>query len=461
MSRNNKQKGNGDKKTTITPKPAAAKAEVKEEIPTVATETVTPEDKKSTEVAKTKKEDLSLIRIGAGKSNSHNLSPDSKVQLAVLMQERYVRNPDKTIEKYGTEFLMEVDENIDILVVLSMMDLRQSFIDNGVPLIAAGSGKQLLQLNAACEIFGIQLPKEQLKIAQANPTSEMEVDLNKAVVHEKTKEAIENDRKARREAVEKIPNVDPTAVKDDEDLKKTLTYFLTKQSSNMARNILAVIEFMRNYRNHIAKTADEKLQLEDRTCGAWLEDVLSFVKPSLITGGIISSICNALKTHDNVVYAHVMLSRQLKGNEAVCPLNDEQIADLVRTFIKVQHIHSLPTIDKDGKELPKGDLFETKAVKALYNGNEDLVTGIISCEEDTQKSAYFNALSYYYGVTSKNVNEFVDMNWKELMRKKIGQILNVYLPQESKMSTYSGYPGEITEFPERKAVETPAEEKKN
>lgn len=458
MSKNNKSQGT---KATKTPKPQTqAKPEVKEE-KVITPEVVTPDEAKAKTAAKEAK-DTGLIKVSVGKQSASKLSPDSKVQLAALMQERYIRNPDTTVEKYGKEFFIEIDEAIDVMVVLALTDARQECLESGIPLLAKGSGKQLLALNAACEIFGIQLPKDQLKIAQKNPEQEVEVNLSDATVNEKTEALIKSDIETRKEYVDKLPNMDPTKVKDEEDLKKTLNYILTKQGHQMARNILDAIEFMRKYRHHLATTADEKLALEDRTIGEWLEEVLSFAKPSLLTSGLISSVCGALSKYGNPIMSHVMLSRQLKGQEAVCPLNDEQIGDMVRTFVKVYHANSLPSLDKDGKEIPKDDLVNTRFVKALINGTEKVLDDVIACETEEAKATFFSARSYYYAITRDNASKFANNNWKEIMRPKLGQILNIYLPLESKLN-YDGYPGTITDFPTETEVteEAKVEEKKS
>lgn len=452
MSKNNNKNSKPaatNKPADKTPKPqTAAKADVKKDVE----EIIVPEVEDATPAAK---KETGMIRIGMGTHNSSRMSAGDKVKLAYLMHERWEQNPNETVAQYGHEFLLEVKENIDTMTILALADARQECLDAGIPLYARGTGKELLALNVACEIFGIQLPKAQTKMLESNLDKEVEVNVTEASILDATDKAIKDDRETRKEFVEALPNLDPTKVVDDADLGKTLNYMLTKQGPNMAQNIINGINFIKEYRILVAKTDEEKAALEARAAGEWVEDILTVAKPSAVVNGIVKTVGGLLTKYGNPVMAHCTLTAQLKGKDAVCPVSDEDVVSLMKTFVKIAHKYSLPSVGADGKEV-KEDLFDTKAVKALTNGSESVIEEIMTLKEPNHKGPFYRAIEVFYGINTKNMNLYANVNFKDLARTKMGQIMNLYLPAENKMQTYSGLPSAITEFPQR-TVLSPAE----
>lgn len=441
MGKGNNKNSSAAKPAT-TPKPAAKVADKKAE--TKAEEVIVPEvvDEKTPEV-----KNPGLVRVGLGGHNSNKMSAGDKVKLAYLMYERWERNPEETIAKHGNDFFIEVQSNIDVMTILALADARQECLDAGIPLIAKGSGKSLLALNAACEAFGIQLPKEKTKLLENNPDTQLEINFTEATVLPATDEAIKADKTSREEYVLQMPELDPVKIKSSEELEKALRYHLTKQGANTALNIVNAINFMKQYRD-VDATTEDKAVYAVRMAGDWVEDILVVAKPSLILSGIVRTVSGLLGKHGNVIMAHATLASQLKGQSAVCPVSDEDIASLLRTFVKVSHKYALPSVGADGKEV-KEDLLESRAVKAIYNGSEEVLDVIIGLTEPDHKAAYYKTISTFFGIDSKSISKFGNTNFKELARMKMGQIMNLYLPLESKLSTYPGLPSDITEFPEQ------------
>lgn len=367
------------------------------------------------------------------------MSPDSKVALANLMQKRYIDNPDAAI-KYSQKFIDEMDNLIDATAMMAILDLREEAISKGIDVNLTLNGKKAFEVVEACKLLGINIPKP-----KALPDGQQMLQFKDAEVDPNIQAAVDNEKKARKRIEDQVPELDPSRITSDEELKAALEYKM-RSGSNVLKNLIDAIEWLRGFRNFKATTAEEKLKLEDRTIGVWINEILSLIKPTLLFTGLGRAVYVNASQDGTPITAHCTVRKNATEEDGRCILNEKQIAEVVVTLLKA---NAQFTLAKEPEKMKGKTLSDDKALQNLFSGNEQLIERILKREEPVDKKIYSMVLKQYYP------NPEGDMS--EKMHTKLGQLMNLYLPEAEKME----YP-EITdeqEYPESPAQ--PAEEKKN
>lgn len=369
-----------------------------------------------------------------------SMSPDSKVALATLMQKRYIDNPHAQM-KYSQKFIDEMDNLIDATAMMAVLDLREEAISKGVDVELKVNGAKAFEVIEACKLLGINLPKPKLL-----PDGQQSLQFKDADLDPTIQDAVDNEKKARKKIEDVIPELDPSKMTTDEELKAALEYQM-RSTPNVLKSLINTIEWLRSYRNFKATTADEKLKLEDRTIGVWIEEILSLIKPTLLLTGLGRAVYVNASQDGTPLTAHCTVRKNATEENGKCVLTEKQIADVVVTLLKA---NAKFTLSKEPEKMKGKTIADDKAMQNLFSGNEQLIEKILKKEEDVDKKIYAMVLKQYYP------NPEGDMS--EKMHTKLGQIMNLYLPEAEKME----YPEmlEEQEYPESTPAQ-PAEEKKN
>lgn len=369
-----------------------------------------------------------------------SMSPDSKVALATLMQKRYIDNPDAGM-KYSQKFLDEMDNLIDATAMMAILDLREEAIAKGVDIELRVNGTKAFQVVEACKLLGINLPKP-----KALPDGQLNLQFKDANLDPTIQNAVDNEKIARKRIEDQVPELDPSKMTTDEELKAALEYQM-RSTPNVLKSLINTIEWLRSYRNFKATTADEKLKLEDRTIGVWIDEILSLIKPTLLLTGLGRAVYVNASQDGTPLTAHCTVRKNATEEDGKCVLTEKQIAEVVVTLLKA---NATFTLSKEPEKMKGKTIADDKALQNLFSGNEQLIERILKKEDAVDKKIYAMVQKQYYP------NPEGDMSSK--MHTKLGQLMNLYLPEAEKME----YPEiqDVQEYPESTPAQ-PVEEKKN
>lgn len=417
-------------KKVVEPKKAAET----EEIPLV--ETV---DARETKLA------LSTQPSKAVANSAKLMSPDAKVNLACLMQKRYIDNPDAAI-KYGQAFIDEADNLVDNIALLAVLDLRAECIERGMDLNLTVNGNRIFPVEHACKMLGITLPKPKLL-----ENGQKSFEFTEAKVDKNIEEAVAQDRKARKTIEDRVPELDPSKITSDEELVKALEYQMRSAGQNAIKGLLNTIAWFKPYLLFKTTNADEKLRIESESFEFWIEEILKHIKPTLLFTGIGRAIYTCVASDGHPIAGHMIIRKSVLKDNGELILSEEEVAEIVTTLLKSFHRFSL---DKEVTEI-KDKKIDERAIKALLSGSEALIETILNKVEPSDKKSYSLVQNGYFPSAEASAE------LRDSMHRKIGQILNLYLPITERMEHYPAMTQD--EYPastEPTVVET-VEEKKN
>lgn len=348
------------------------------------------------------------------------MSPDSKVNLACLMQKRFIDNPDATM-KYSQAFLNEADNLIDNIALLAILDLREECIEKGLDLNTEINGNRVFQVEEACKMLGITLPKPKLL-----PEGQQSFNFVDAIVDTNIDNAVKEDRQTRKKIVEKLPELDPSKIENDEQVVMALEHQL-RSAPNGIKGLIIATDWLRDYTLFKTNKPEEKPALKLEPIGYWIEEILKLVKPTLLLTGIGRSIYVNIAQDGNPLSGHAVTHNQTLDENRTPLLTEEQIANLVTILLQKNVLFIL---EKEPEEMKGKSIADDRAMQALLRGSETLIDKIMSQEEPTDKKAYAMIRNAYFPVGKK----YIDL--ESQMRNKIGQILNLYLPISERMEQY-------------------------
>lgn len=391
------------------------------------------------------------LTTSAGKSmrdGASKMSPDAKVNLACLMQKRYIDNPDASM-KYPQAFLDEADNLIDNIALLAILDIREDCIERGLDLNTTVNSARLLNMTEACKMLGITLPKPKLL-----SDGQQQLNFVDATVDANIEKVVKEDRQARKRIEEKIPVLDPSKITTEEEVIAALEYQL-RLTQNGTKNIIATIDWLRDYTLFKTTKSEEKPALKLEPMSYWIDEIFKRVKPTMILTGIGRSIYTNIACDGNPLCGHAIIHNQAMKENREGMLTEVQIAEFVTALLK--H-NALFVLNEESEKMKDKTIIDDRAMQALLKGNETLIDGVMSQKEPVDKKIYNMIRNAYFPAGAGII--YVDFD--EQIRTKLGQILNLYLPISERMERYPEIiEGQGPRLADAPAEEKPAEEKKN
>jgi hypothetical protein len=263
------------------------------------------------------------------------ISLDTTVKLADLINNRYIK-PAQEGKHVDPNLLELADSNMDGLIVLSLLKIRAE-CGNDVEQKLILTNRATSALETVCASYGIKLPvAKQLTGAQEGQKSidfkeaEVPVDLDNAA-----KADVEKDKKiAGDRAKGKIAEtVDPTKIENDEQLKASLDAILHPASGKFmtASEVASAINFLKTVRIFKAGTDKDKVaELEKRTMGDWISELIQLVGNVFLCKGISNVICNYITASGNALTAFLTTKKSFGDKK----YSDESIADIMVALIE-------------------------------------------------------------------------------------------------------------------------------
>lgn len=402
------------------------------------------------EVTVEKKAEMSPEEEGILEANNflkskQKLSPDCKVIAANLMQKRYVDNP---------EVPSVVADGANIAIDALLADVMVTSIatnDDVFAMIIRRDESKYLAIQSFLGTQGITIPayktlpsptQEQLKKHGVNllPAESAIVtvsskNVSKEVIAKKKKEI---------ETINKKPNLDPTKVKDEAELKDSLTYIFVDSSCTIVERILKAINFMSAYLNIQAKGNKEE---EEAVKNLSKEDILNKVTETIgpatfVMNGLMYQPCKATNETRVPVSAFCMIKRMFETSKMFNEkMDDAFVAAVTKVLIlwscnsKIAEYKKMldrnkATIKKlEADKQKNASAIQTEGVAMRYNEAE-----IIGCEAIIKSviSLNFEVISSLAeDYTSEDKNSVKHKN----ARRIVANIIKAYHP-ESELSDY-------------------------
>ena len=258
------------------------------------------------------------------------LSPDAQVMALNLLHKSVVAPEDPALA-----FPEDVKKRANHIVAIGSLCALADHAANGDDSFAYLMQKSEYKcLAEAAQDLGFKLPKiEALPVLK---DGSLQLDAKEVKIPAETKKALKEEQKIREGAK---PELDPEKITSEEDLKKALTYMFAIKSRRLVEVLTESIDFMKKFRLHeasLAENADEaKAKFENYNSGDWLDDLFSYIKPSVFFTGIGRGMANIVGVEKNIIHAFIVFRDAIKtkdNNEPV--LDDQEIAYCVRSIIK-------------------------------------------------------------------------------------------------------------------------------
>ena len=423
------------------PKPEPAVEEIKEE---------KKEEKKDKKDKKEKKvptfipeevhhDELRVQKSSAGSAVQRS-SADAKSRIMTVIWEKYGKDAD--FAKQYPEAYTDMMRNLDVVTVLALADIQNELQERTASgeLKLTVSADQIMPLQNIAGMLGIELCEVK---ALPGSTDDKQLKIN---FPEELKEKKE----------EKKPELDPSKISSDEELKKAIE-FLLRETPNVAVNIASTIQWYHDYCIFKTDNADKKLEYDNRAISEWVNDIFSKVQPTAILRGLGRSLYLYTKETGSPITAHTVLHHHLSQ----LGYSEEAIADLVKALITEQFRYNLSTDPKANKD-PKEDKAMMAIISNIGNDYIDTLFKNFNAEitKDTTNEEQFQIKKAKEIVGRVRTNYLKDEAsekkcTEDALRMAIGRIINLYRDPMNPLMEYtqgSVTSSKVGEYPPKKVT---------
>lgn len=319
-------------------KQAAAKEQQKKEIKTPKTPGKAPEVKKPEENTEETVEEARVIATAMnpekilGNKRRGGLSPDATVQALDLARRVFVEEKDPDLQ-FPKETAIKVNKIVAVGILCTLADHSVNGNDSFAAVLQTQAYPSLA---SAAEDLGFKIPDIKALPAGKEKGTVM-LDSKEVKIPTEVQEKLKEEKKIRE--AEK-PELDPEKITSEDDLKKALEYmFITQGGRRLTGTLVDGIDFMKKFRMHeasLAENANEaKAKFEKYNSGDWLDDLFSYVQPSVFFTGIGRGMANVTLVEKNPIHAFIIFRDAVKDKETGNPvLSDQELAYCVKSIIK-------------------------------------------------------------------------------------------------------------------------------
>lgn len=372
---------------------------------------------------------------GAGSAGSAGPSADAYAMLAYVGYHRYAKNEE--FKKQYPEAYEQATRSVDAVWLLGMVAVQKDMIARAESgeLKLTVDAEMIMPLNETAKLLGIELaPVKMLDDGKQGTLNFTE---------SKFPEQLE---KYERPAIKEY-NLDTTKAKSDEELKEVLNYLLNS-TENVAKNVVAAVEFFRTYTINQESDGKKKLAYDDFDTTEWMDRLFALVKPGVLLSGLGRTVYLRTKASKSPLHSHALLHHHM----GQCGWNELQIASVVKMLVKENFRYNL----KNDPELEPG---QDKALVAISGelGNtyidELLALSNKKVDKDDPESENVKMAKGIIGILRTNYFPNTHTPTPEEMRNLIGSVLNLYRSPQSRMIEYTN----VYNYPVQTAAEKPAE----
>lgn len=319
------------------------------------------------------------------------MSADSKVLFVDLVQRRTVEKPRRD-SVYSPEFTEQLNVVADAMLVdvaineVACNGSTFRFIANKNPKVHEAFVK-------LAESMGMQIPALEALPAptkeQLNESGMEGEDTKDKVVIEVTEKDISKEAKQTAKAEASVKNsdveLDITKFKNEDDLRKALTYMMSAKPSPFV-NITEAVAMYRSYLMHNAKSDKEKDEVKNKSFEDLFTKVTEIVKNcTLVVRGFGSFLYNEVSSKKNPVSAFCILRNAAKNKETGIPyMDDETIAAMLRVIVRWVSVGKIEEQNKNISNAKSDIVTLSKDKKANKKGIEDLEEKIKTYENNIE-----------------------------------------------------------------------------
>ena len=269
------------------------------------------------------------------------LSQDSKVMLAYLTHDRYIKNPQR---EYPEVFI----EGANIMTDALIADAYVTEIVTGgsvVSMIIARDEKKYAAISNMLMAQGIKMPEfkalpapteEQLKLAGVAL-----LPAQTAVVTVKPEDVSEEVKTKKKEEIKlanKKVDLDPTKIENEDQLKECLTYIFVHGNDAIDVRVQKAIDFYNSYltvKATKAENSEEELKkVKSYSRSTLLSEISQIVGPCpLMPKGLGYFLYGAVLQTNSIVPAFCLYRRSALATSKGKDVDDAFIADIVRILI--------------------------------------------------------------------------------------------------------------------------------
>ena len=364
MSKNNKNNNSQNKKTSEKPaanantnantnaqknepqvkqgkKPAEKPAEKPKAAPTPPPADPVVEEKVAEEVAPKAPEKVDITKISL--SDAHKFSNDSFVRMMDVAERHISRMKPGEIATVKMEQLFEYN-------------------------LAWAMTKMAIQAREEKAQYKIALPNDDFLVQDAvdmlaslgvstttTPSADgKQMSLEFKEIDEDTAKAAKEEIKIEKATV--IPEQDPEKWENEDQARKGLAYILSQSPISLQNKFSTALMKLRVFRKNQESDAKKKESWDSVKIGALFEDLVNMLgkKATMLTKGLCQGTVTAMSCDHNPIFAHATIKYNLPS------LTEDEIADLMKTFIKVCNNNTAieeTTAFKNGILEPTRDLF--------------------------------------------------------------------------------------------------------
>lgn len=319
------------------------------------------------------------------------MSADSKVLFVDLVQRRTVEKPRRD-GVYSPEFTEQLNVVADAMLVdVAINEVACS--GNSFRFIASKNPKVHEAFVKLAESMGMQIPALEALPAptkeQLNESGMQGEDTKDKVVIEVTEKNISKEAKQTAKAEASVKNsdveLDITKFKNEDDLRKALTYMMSAKPSPFV-NITEAVAMYRSYLMHNAKSDKEKDEVKSKSFEDLFTKVTEIVKNcTLVVRGFGSFLYNEVSSKKNPVSAFCILRNAAKNKETGIPyMDDETIAAMLRVIVRWVSVGKVEEQNKNIANAKSDIVTLSKDKKANKKGIEDLEEKIKTYENNIE-----------------------------------------------------------------------------
>lgn len=347
--------------------------------------------------------------------NVSGLDANHRVELNGQIIDLFVKNPDAR-NQFGDTLCESMTQIAAVGVISAVADE----VVNGNSTFALTVKKSSYPaLLAAAKDMGIDLPA--LAALPAPSEETVQLPSTEIKVSEETAAAVAEEARVATEGDQGKIETDPVKVAhmSEDDLKKALTYILIttyKHQKNVKESLVKAVDFMHDYRIELARQAENSTEamnkIEDRSMLEWLNEIFSYVKPTIYMKGIGKGMFELINREKSPLSAFLIFRDYLTDKETGKPeWDDQSIADAVYAIVK------LICNDNIASETAAKD-----ALDKSKKGYRELAT---KYEEEIAKNK--NVLSYLDNVSFDILDNFLH-NTDNIVASARGRVWKVFFP---------------------------------
>lgn len=315
---------------------------------------------------------------------------------------------------------------------------------------------------AVANTMGVKMPAlNALPAPDAN--GNVAVTTASVKVSSNTKEVVKKEQKTLQEGDSGQYEMDPTKLVEmgEEELKKSLNYlFLTnknKKNSTLNATFAEGVDFMKKFRFAEAEKAENKdeavAKLNDRNMFQWVEDIMSYIDPSLYFSSVAKATLGAMRGSNSPLSAFTTFRSMLTtGTGKEGPTwSDQEIVDALCAILRWEIFNEIKAEENGKAALDKkargyresAKVYEDKI--AELNGILEKLSdpdfaivekfGTPEGDEDSRLMGLARIITKFYYADCKPEKHYKNLD--ENIRQHMGIILNMFRAPGNKNQMYS------------------------